>query len=228
MRHIVMTLLLALSAGTAQAQEAGDDGREARETAPKERWTPLFNGQDLAGWTDAMDNASSWQVVAGMIFGQGGGPQQPGVLVADRQDYVNFRLRVQFSYRDPGSGGTIEVRRSSPAEGMSSSYRVSADLHPSRMKARPPGTVRRCKDYRYGTAEPQTPVQAKPIPAAAGRWHTLEIRVVGNTITTWLNGRKVDEFTDSKGSFPSGGIALVCRADSAVLYRDVSIIELPE
>ncbi len=86
----------------------------------------------------------------------------------------------------------------------------------------------RWKDYRYGTAGPQFRAPAKPIPAAAGRWHTLEIQVVGNTITTYVNGRKADEFTDSKGSFPSGGIALVCRADSAVLFREVSIIEIAE
>lgn len=75
---------------------------------------------------------------------------------------------------------------------------------------------------------PQRRPTETPIPAAAGRWHTLEIWAVGNTITTYLNGRKADEFTDSKGSFPTGGIALVCRGDSAVLYREVSIIELPE
>jgi len=228
MRRIVMTILLALSAIPAQAQDAKDaGGKEAGETAAK-KWTPLFNGEDLEGWSDAMDNNSSWQVVAGMILGQGGGQQQPGVLVTERQDYVNFRLRVVFNYRDPGTGGVIEVRRSSPADGVSSSYGVSTHLHPNRMKVPTPGAVQRRKDYRYGTAAPQRRATEKLIPAAAQRWHTLEIRVVGNRITTWLNGRKADEFTDSKGSFPSGGIALVCRGDSAVLFREVSIIEIAE
>ncbi len=236
MRRIVMTLLLALTpafagAGTAQAQEAKDASSEAAKDATPaatEQWTPLFNGQDLAGWGDVMDNASSWQVTGGVIEGRGGGQGQPGVLVADRQDYVNFRLRAQFCYRQPGDGGTIEVRRSSPAEGVSSSYRVSAHLNPNRMRGvRPPGNVLRCRVYRYGTAEPQARA-ATPIKAEAGRWHTLEIQVTGNTVTTYVNGRKADEFTDSKRAFTTGGIALVCRGDSAVLYREVSIIELPE
>ncbi len=229
MQRIALIVLIALGAATARAQETKDvSGKETQATGAQEQWTPLFNGQDVAGWSDVLDNNSSWQIIDGMILGQGGGRGQPGVLVADRQNYVNFKLRVQFNYRDPGSGGCIEVRRSSPGENMSSSYRVAAHLHPNRMKVRAPGTVLQCTDYRYGTAEPQPRSTGTPIPAAAGHWHTLEIHVVGNTITTWLNGRKADEFTDSKAWFPSGGIALVCRGDSAVLYREVSIIELPE
>jgi Domain of Unknown Function (DUF1080) len=92
---------------------------------------------------------------------------------------------------------------------------------------RPPGNVTKLKAYRYGAAFPPAR-ESEPIKAGVNRWHTLTITVVGNRVCTFVNGRKVDEFTDTKHSFASGGIALVCRGDSAVQFQEILIQELPE
>jgi hypothetical protein len=226
-RRIVLATTLALIAAgglpgpapTALAQDAAQD-------AGKETWVPLFNSKDLSGWSDAFDNASSWHVVDGVLEGRGGGRGQPALLVTERQDLGNFRLRVQFGCRKPGGGG-IELRRSSPAEGTTNAYEISIGVNPHRLAAqRPPGNVSKLKRYRYGAQRPPAR-ESEPIEAATNRWHTLECHVVGNTITTYVNGLKADEFTDSKGVFRSGGIALFCYGDSVVQFREVSIQELP-
>jgi Domain of Unknown Function (DUF1080) len=226
-RRIVIAATLALIAagglpGTASRALAQD----AAQDAGKETWVPLFNSKDLSGWTDALDNASSWRVVGGVLEGRGGGKGQPALLVTERQDFTNFRLRVQFGCRKPGGGG-IELRRSCPAEGTTNSYEVSVGVNPHWLAARrPPGNVTKLKHYRYGGQRPP-PHESELIKAAVNCWHTLECHVVGNTITTYVNGRKADEFTDSKGLFRSGGIALFCYGDSVVQFREVSTQELP-
>jgi hypothetical protein len=223
-RHVAIVTVLALFAATAApapgiAQEPGEEAK-----APS--GTPLFNGEDLSGWTDALDNTSSWQVVDGVIEGRGGGAGQPGVLVTERDDFTNYRLRVEFQCLTPGGGAGIELRRASPGDNVVNCYWVSGTVHPNPdAKAKPPGGIVRCRNYRYGSARP--PGRAcKLVKAAAKRWHTLECQVEGNTITTWLNGVKVDELTDNKQPFESGAIALFCRGDSVVHIRKVSIEEL--
>ena len=194
----------------------------------KENWTPLFNGKDLSGWDDTLDNGSSWEVTDGIIEGRGGGLRHPAVLVTERQDFSsNYKLRVQFGCRSKPGGAAIELRRSSPREGVTSSYMVSAAVNPHWFgSARPSGNVLKMKNYRYGSPAPPARESA-PVGAAVNHWHTLEITVAGDTITTFVNGRKADTFTDRKRAFRSGGIALFICGDSVVQFKEVAIQELP-
>ena len=41
-----------------------------------------------------------------------------------------------------------------------------------------------------------------------GEWNTMKIRVVGNTVTTWLNGNQMIELKDAKIGEANGKIAL--------------------
>src|ERR1700679_2552591 len=93
-----------LLGGPASAQE------EKKEQA-SQNWVPLFNGTDLTGFTDPLDNSSDWQVVGGVLEGRGGGRGQPAVLATDKQDYANYKLRIVYGCQKPGGGG-IELRRS--------------------------------------------------------------------------------------------------------------------
>ena len=61
-----------------------------------------------------------------------------------------------------------------------------------------------------------------------GNWHTLEVTVTGNRITTVVNGAKADEYVDNKQGFRAGGIALFCCGDSTIEFREIVIEELAE
>jgi hypothetical protein len=200
-------------AATSSAQEEG-----------KENWVPLFNGTDLTGFTDVTDNTSEWQVVGGVIEGRGGGPGHPGVLVTDREDFADYKLRITYGCQKP-SGGGVEVRRVGDSS-STSSYFVAACVNGYYDMAKfPPGNILKLKSYVYGQAAPPTRASAQ-LPAAPTRWHLLEITVNGNTVTTSLNGQRADLFTDSKARTPAGAITLVVRGDSIVQFKDIRILEL--
>jgi hypothetical protein len=109
---------------------------------------------------------------------------------------------------------------------VTSCYWVAGALNPNRYPGAAPGRIMRCSEYRYGGARPAGR-ECRVVKAAANRWHRLECVVEGNRITTSFNGHKVDEFSDSKQPFESGAIALFCRGDSTVLFKEISIQELP-
>lgn len=195
--------------------------------AKAEAWTPLFNGKDLSGWSDSFDNGSEWNVANGVLEGRGGGLGKPAVLVAERQDFANFRLKVVFGCRNRPGIGWVEVRRSSPEDGVTCSYRVMAVAGPHGMgKEYPPGNIGKFRDFRYGDRLPPAR-ESPPVQTALSRWHTLEIVASGDTVTTFVNGKQADRFTDRKGVYRTGGIALFVGGLDSMQFREVSIQELP-
>jgi hypothetical protein len=59
------------------------------------------------------------------------------------------------------------------------------------------------------------------------RCHSLTITVVGNRVTTTVNGVKADEYDDRRSGFRSGAIALFVNGVSACQFQAVEIQELP-
>jgi hypothetical protein len=214
-----MSLMLAV---TCTAQSGGT----VNPNAGMDQWVSLFNAQDLSGWTDALDNASEWRVAGGILEGRGGGPGHPAVLVTQRQDFRNYRLRVTFGYPRAGVG-FIELRRTGGAE-TTSCYSVSCRVtFPGDTADRPAGNITKLKGYRYGGNFPPARVSER-VSVGAKKWHTLEIVATGNHIVTFVDGQKADEFTDGKHEHRAGGIALVGSGASIIHIRDVQILELPE
>lgn len=187
------------------------------------KWAPLFNGKDLSGWSDALDNASEWRVAGGVLEGRGGGRGRPAVLVSQRQDFADYRLRVVFS-ADTTAAAAVEVRHTGAGQNRSC-YWVSAvvDGDPS---TRPPGNVTKLSDYRYGDAFGPAR-RSRRVAAASGRWHTLVVTVTGGHIVTSVDGLPVDDYVDAKRAYASGGIALVCGGPYAVHVRSVDVQEIP-
>src|SRR5262249_36102246 len=157
-----------------------------------------------------------------VIEGRGGGLGKPAVLVTERQDFANYRLKVVYGCQSRPGGGEVELRRSSPEDGVTRSYSVAvvAGRH-WLAKDRPPGNVLKLREYHYGKGRPQ-PRGSSPVQAALSRWHTLEVVASGGTVTTFVNGQKADEFTDRKGVYRSGGISLFVSGDSVMQFKEVS------
>jgi serine/threonine protein kinase len=209
-------------------QEPGGSGlqKNAVEQKRSEGFRPLFNGKDLTGWKNLLDNGSDWNVVEGALEGRGGGQGSPALLVSERQDLVNFTLRARFRLREKGLSG-VEVRHRSAGE-YRRCYWVSCGVWPPIYDwAPPPGNVNKLKDLRYNAGHPPVRVSEQN-PVALNTWNTLEITVVRNRIITLVNDQKADDFTDNKGSYPSGEIALFCNGGSAVQFQEIMIEKLPD
>jgi Domain of Unknown Function (DUF1080) len=212
MRIATFLLMLSLLAAPAVAQD--------------KTWTPLFDGKGLTGWSETFeDNGSDWSVEGGILEGRGGGGLgNPAVLVTESQ-HTNYRLMVQFRYLETGAG-SIELRRSGEGR-ITNCYHISTTVPKHQWsQGRSPGNIVKLKNYQYGTAGPP-PRRSQSLAAPVGQWHTLEMLVNGNEITTWLNGKPSDHFIDRKGGPASGNIALMVASDSSVQFRTVSILPLP-
>ena len=61
-----------------------------------------------------------------------------------------------------------------------------------------------------------------------GKWNTMKIRVIGNKVTTWLNGVEMITFDDEKIGSRSGSIALQIHSGGGikVKWRKITIVEL--
>ncbi len=181
---------------------------------------PLFNGQDLSGWKDILPNGSEWEVVNGVLEGRGGGERGPAVLLTDRRDFTNFRLRVKLRYPSKGAG-RIEIRHTGADENMSG-YQVAW----AAMNDVPTGSIGKATEPRYG-ARIDFDQKAEPLSLEVNQWYTIEISAIGDRITTSLNGRTVLDFTDPAKTYAVGGIAMLCGYDSNVQIQEILINELP-
>jgi len=127
---------------------------------------PLFNGKDLAGWQMSKSSASSvWKVENGNLITPGDGPE----LINDSK-FQDFKLHVEFNCGVNSNSGVYLRGR----------YEVQIETD---SVAEPPshhtGGV-------YGFLAP-SPEQ----PRKAGEWQTLDITLLGRSVTIVQNGQTV-------------------------------------
>lgn len=64
-------------------------------------WTPLFDGQTLAGWEKVGSEQSVWEVKDGALCGSGAA----SMLVCTKGPHKNFRYRAEVQINDGGNSG---------------------------------------------------------------------------------------------------------------------------
>jgi serine/threonine protein kinase len=184
---------------------------------------PLFNGKDLTGWMDVLPNNSEWMVVDGVLVGRGSGkPGGQGLLVLNRKDLKNYRLRARHRIGAGGWGGAIEIRRTSDGE-LASGYIASLCRWP-KVAVATAGSLAVLERQRDGVARDGW-FAALPTPIEIDEWFDVMVDVYGNTVVTWVNGKRVCEYTDPAGLHPSGAIALSCGPNATVQYQSITLEE---
>jgi hypothetical protein len=140
---------------------------DLRRAAPPAWGAPvaLFNGKDLAGWTER-GGESRWRVAGGVLTTAGSGAN----LVSTRT-FDDFRLRAEFRY-PAGSNSGVYLR---------GRYEVQIEDSPEQ---RAPGPLH--VGAVYGFLPPNENAARAP-----GEWQSYEITLVGRRVTVLLNGRAV-------------------------------------
>ena len=184
---------------------------------------PLFNGWDLDGWKDRLPNDSEWKVVDGVLQGRGSGKPGGGggVLVSDRRDLKNFRLRARLRIA-AAWGGAIEVRRTAEGD-LASGTIVSLCRWPA-VPVATAGSLGVLDRHPEGVA-PDGWFAALPTPIETDKWFDLMVDVYGETVVTWVNGKRVCESTGPDGSHPSGAIALTTGPNATLQYQSITLEE---
>lgn len=174
----------------------------------------IFNGKDLTGWTT--HGTEKWYVENGELICESGPDKQYGYLSTDKH-FKDFILTLKFKQEANGNSGVF-IR--SGIEGTKiSGWQV--EVAPLNQHT---GGI--YESYGRGWL-----IQPKPEDEAAlkvGDWNEMKIRVVGDEITSWLNGKQMVTFKDEKIGQGEGFIALQIHDGGGikVRWKDIKIKSL--
>lgn len=231
-------LCLALLA-TASCSEGKQNRLTPEETA--DGWKLLFDGETLNGWRDYNGKSltAPWHVVDGCIQAKGGGSDENGYIVTDKQ-YENFILSWDFKLSKGGNSGMLYHVVERPQ------YKVPYITGPEYQLLDDVNFPDPIEDWQKMGVDyaMHLPDLSKMKVNPAGQWNTAKIVFDNGHVEHWMNGQKILEFeawTDDwfvkkhSGKWanaPEYGLAqrgVICLQDHGypASFRNVKIKELP-
>ena len=202
---LASALILLLAAGTFAAD-------------PTPPLAPIFNGRDLTGFKDAVNN-KFWRVENGVLIGENDAAKKGNYLWTEK-DYGDFVIEFDVRWKGTTPRGVdtgVEMRKPSLQLQLGISGSLKVDMSGS--------------FYTGGKAaypEPGQAKEAKKLMRPEGEWNTFCIEARGATFTCWINGTKASQLTDPKfsGAAPLGlqihpGVEMRCE------YRNLRLAVLP-
>ena len=167
--------------------------------------TTLFNGKDLTGWN--IHGTELWYVEDGLLVCESGPEEKYGYL-STKKFYDDFILTLEFKQEANGNSG---VFFRSTLEGTKiSGWQV---------EVAPPGNDSGGIYESYGRGWLIKPDPEKDTALKMGDWNRMKIKVVGDKVTTWLNGTQMISFTDEKIGRGKGSIALQIHDGGGIKVR---------
>jgi hypothetical protein len=180
----------------------------ASATAQK---TSLFNGSDLEGWN--IHGTEKWYVAAEVLICESGPEEKYGYLSTDKF-YDDFILTLEFKQEANGNSGVF--------------FRSTLDgikISGWQVEVAPPNHNTGGIYESYGRGWLIKPAARKDKVLKMGEWNKMKIRVVGEKVTTWLNGKKMVCLSDEKIGAGKGLIALQIHSGGGikVMWRNINI-----
>ncbi len=211
-----LIVILSLALGSLYA------GGPEKPFKPEKGFISLFNGKDLEGWTKAKENEATFSVKDGVIVAVG--PRchlyyTGKIKGKDAAELKNFELKVDVMTLPKSNGGiyfhTAYQETSWPTKGF------EVQVNNTHGDWRKTGSLYQVADNKEEVAKDNT-------------WFTEHIVVKDKTVTVYVDGKKVTEWTqpeDWKGTqgFPgrvlsSGTIAFQGHdPGSTIMYKNVRI-----
>jgi type 1 glutamine amidotransferase len=197
-------------------------GRTQADCRPENGYRPLFDGtaESLAAWKQA-GPGSFTRSDDGTLTSSGG----MGMLWYPGQDLGSYSLKLDWKMAsasgDDNSGVFVGFPPSDdPWSAVDNGYEIQIDA--TDVPEKTTGSV-----YGFRSADLKKRDRALNPP---GEWNTYEIRVQGERLRVWLNGVKINDFTntDPARSLRDGHVGIQNHgADDQVSFRDIRIKELP-
>jgi hypothetical protein len=186
-----------------------------KELPRKPKQEILFNGKDLTGWD--VYGTEMWYVEDGELVCESGPDKEYGYL-GTRKYYDDFDLSIDFKQSANGNSG-IFIR---------SYIRKGVNISGWQVEVAPPGHDSGGIYESYGRGWiAQIPDEKEKI-LKMGEWNTMRIKVVGDNVTTWLNGVTMTELTDQKIGQGKGRIMLQIHSGGGikVRWKNIELTEL--
>jgi len=181
--------------------------------------TSLFNGKDLSGWKTY--GTEKWYVEDGLLICESGPDKAYGYLATEKH-YKNFELNLEFKQEANGNSGVF-IR--STIEGTKiTGWQVEVAQKRTSLEGDATGGIYES----YGRGWLIKPEMEKDKNLKIGDWNKMKIKVVGDKVTTWLNGVEMVTLTDEKIGGGEGSIALQIHDGGGikVKWRNLMIQEL--
>ncbi len=143
-------------------------------------WTPLFNGENLNGWTHVGDGA--FLLEDGLLKTEGG----MGLLWYTEQKIRDAQIRVEYMSPEGDNAGVfirIPERPTEPWMPVNRGYEVQIDPE--------------ADDY-HATGVLYSLTEAKTRPDQPGTWNTMTITLDGDRTMVHVNGVLVTDYTEGE------------------------------
>lgn len=154
----------------------------------------IFNGKNLKGWE--IYGTEKWYVEDGELICESGPDKGYGYLATEKF-YKDFELDLEFFLLANGNSGVF-IR--STIEGTKITG-WQAEVEPAGAES---GGIYES----YGRGWLIQPDKSKRDAQKKVEWNKMKIRVVGDKVTTWINGTEMVTITDEKIGKGIGSIAL--------------------
>lgn len=192
----------------------GDTQADCR---PENGYRPLFDGTSLDGWRQAGPGGFTLSD-DGTLTSTGG----LGLLWYTPSSFGSYSLKLDWKAAGDDNSGVFVGFPSSddPWSAVDNGYEIQIDA--TDVPEKTTGSV-----YGFQSADLKKRDRALNPP---GEWNTYEIRVQGERLRVWLNGVKINDFTntDPARSLRDGHIGIQNHGTGDdVSFRDIRIKELP-
>jgi hypothetical protein len=195
-------------------QQPSNENTEASTTTPEagavatseeDEFQSLFDGETLDGWK--VHGTEKWYVEDGQIICESGPDAEYGYLATEKA-YKDFILELEFKQEADGNSGVFF--RSSLDSTTISGWQV---------EVAPPGndTGGIYESYGRGWLE-QIPEEKEDI-LKMGEWNKMRIEVIGDKVSTYLNGEEMVVLEDEKIGEANGSIALQIHDGGGIKVR---------
>ncbi|MGA5290180.1 lectin [Streptomyces pseudogriseolus] len=179
---------------------------------PETGYTPLFDGTGTSGWKQA--GPGGFTLNDGSLTSQGG----MGLFRYDREITGDYSLKLDWKlHGDDNSGVFLGFPASDdPWSAVDNGYEIQIDATDT--ADRTTGSV-----YGFQSADLAARDAALNPP---GEWNTYELRVTGERLEIFLNGRRINDFTntDPARSLRQGYIGLQNHGDGdEVSFRNIRL-----
>jgi hypothetical protein len=189
--------------------------------------TPLFNGQNLFGWTYHLDKANVrgsevWSIKDGVLHCTG---VPAGYLITKRNDFENYILTVQWRWPAKAGNNGVLVHVTKPDE-----LGVWPKCFEVQLQSGTAGelwTIGTTLEVKHPTTHVEDRRHKNEISGAEmplGEWNAMEITCVGDEIDVKVNGYLVNRAT--RLSQHRGAIGLQSEG-TPIEFRGITLTKLP-
>ena len=169
----------------------------------------IFNGKNLDGWI--VHGSEKWYVDEGELICESGPDEKYGYL-STVKFYNDFILTLDFKQESNGNSGIFFRSRIKGTK-----------ISGWQVEVAPPKNNTGGIYESYGRGWLIKPDLRKDNILKMGKWNHMKIKVVGSSVTTWLNGTKMVELDDIQIGQGKGAIALQIHDGGGIKVRWINI-----